>query len=115
MPSLGLTAQDNALRDFTARYTWISIHTGDPGSTGANEAAYTSGGRQQVSWPAVVADQITWVGQLTFLVPVGTFLFYGIWDSPSGGVWANGQLLDTPRTFTAAGALQLNLMILAVQ
>ncbi|HEY3923105.1 MAG TPA: hypothetical protein VGL75_00925 [Acidothermaceae bacterium] len=115
MPSLGLTAQDNALTDFIGRYTWISVHTGDPGATGANEAAYTSGGRQQVSWPAVVSHQVAWVGQLTFLVPIGTYLYYGIWDSASGGVFANGQLLDASRPFLAAGALQLNLIILAAQ
>lgn len=115
MPGLGLTAQDNALDDFTGRYTWISIHTGDPGIDGSNEVTYTSGGRQQVSWPNVVSHQIIWTGQLTFLVPIGTYMFYGMWDSASGGVWGDGQILAAPRTFVAAGALQLTQIVLAAQ
>lgn len=93
--------------------TWISVHTADPGSTGASEAtggapAYA---RKQTTWTAGASDGATTGSQVTFDLPAGTYTYIGIWTAATGGTFidraaitsttlgAQGQLLVTP-TFT---------------
>jgi len=86
---------------------YVSLHTGDPGDTGANEVS--GGGYARVavpvgdaSWFAPVAvgnevQRITNVNAITFPVPTGanwgTVAFFGIWDAAVGGnYWEGGPV-----------------------
>ncbi|KZM68115.1 hypothetical protein [Nocardia terpenica] len=91
---------------------YISVHTGDPGTTGASEAqngspAYT---RMATTWGAAANGSITG-SQVTINLPAGTYGWAGLWTAASGGTFldkvqippttlgAQGTLLITP-TFT---------------
>lgn len=89
--------------------TFISLHTADPGTTGASEA---TGGS-----PAYARKATTWTSstggvlngsQVTIDVPAGTYTFIGLWSAATGGNYidkaaitstalgAQGQILVTP-------------------
>ncbi|AYF79376.1 hypothetical protein D7D52_25250 [Nocardia yunnanensis] len=96
---------------------YVSVHTGDPGSTGINEA---SGGspayaRKATTWGSVVNGQVTG-SQVAIDVPGNfTYNYAGLWKTATGGqadfidkvaiapttLSAQGQLLITP-TFTVS-------------
>lgn len=98
---------------YTGSGSWISLHTADPGSTGASEA---SGGspayaRKQTTWTAGGSDGVSNGSQVTFDAPAGTYTHVGIWSASSGGTFidksditdvvlgSQGQILITP-TYT---------------
>lgn len=89
---------------------WISLHTSDPGTTGANEA---SGGspayaRQRTDWSAAVAGAITG-SEVTIDAPAGTYTHAAIWSAATGGTFidkvaitstvlgSQGQIKVTPK------------------
>lgn len=57
----------------------ISLHTGDPGTTGANEAAGVT--RQTPTWSTSVNGVTTTT--VTFTAVSGTFTHIGLWDNPT--------------------------------
>ncbi len=84
---------------------WVSVHTGDPGTTGANEV-------NTAGWPGYVRRQVTsWnktgIGerknghQLTFPSHDGlgdvTLSHWVVWDAPVGGNPLNGAAFETAR------------------
>ncbi|RJO74186.1 hypothetical protein D5S18_18710 [Nocardia panacis] len=80
---------------------WVSLHTGDPGTTGTSEA---SGGT-----PAYARKQTTWTSstggvvngsQVTIDVPAGTYTYAGLWSAATGGTFIDKVLI----TSTALGA-----------
>lgn len=86
----------------------VSLHTADPGSTGANEATGGSPAyaRQAAVWTGGASDGFSQAGQVTFDVPAGTYTHAGLWTS--AGVFVDkaaitsvtmggqGQVLITP-------------------
>lgn len=113
MPGIGVTAANAQLNAFAAGYTWISLHTADPGNVGASEVGYGPTGRQQVTWPAASGGQIAWTGSI--LIPITypvAVLYFGIWSAQSGGAWGDGQLLAAPRVFTNNGYCQITAITL---
>ncbi|WP_278266208.1 hypothetical protein [Nocardia sp. AG03] len=92
-----------------ASTVYVSVHTGDPGTTGTNEA---SGGspayaRVATTWSAPANGQISG-SQVTVDLPAGTYTHAGLWSAPTGGTFidkvsiasttlgAQGTLLITP-------------------
>lgn len=80
--------------------TVISIHSGDPGATGANEHAYSGYARQAVTWNAAsLGVPASNDGDITFpAAPAGgiTISHIGIWDD--GGTFIMGIAIAS-RTF----------------
>jgi len=74
-----LVDQLNLAADSFKNVDRISLHTADPGTTGANEAA--GGTRQTVTWSSAVNGVIT--AQVTFSSVSGTFTHIGLWDNPT--------------------------------
>ncbi|WP_405160075.1 hypothetical protein OG203_26995 [Nocardia sp. NBC_01499] len=93
---------------------YVSVHTGDPSTTGANEAkdgapAYA---RKQTTWTSGTGGVINGT-QVTIDLAPGTYTFVGLWKTATGGaadfidkvaispttLGAQSQLLITP-TFT---------------
>lgn len=92
---------------------WISLHSDDPGPTGANELTGGGYARKQVTWSAAVIDVDAGDtrGKLngnpvTFDVPAARIEYYGLWNVATGpGTPAtNGFLYGKELTAT----IQLN-------
>lgn len=107
---------------------YVSLHTADPGLTGASEHGATAAyARVAVSpatgsWTAPATNganrEITNVGAVTFPVATADYsaaiTHYGIWDAASAGNFIRGDVLGASKTIQngdtpsfAAGALAL--------
>ena len=113
MAGMTPATKEVAATSITALGSWVSLHTADPGDTGASEA---TGGtptyaRQQTTWTAGGADGVVAGSTVVFDVPAGTYIFAGLWSAVSGGTFigstaitsttlgGQGQITVTP-TFT---------------
>lgn len=88
---------------------YVSLHTADPGTTGASEA---SGGspayaRQQTTWSADAVDDGVRTGtQVTIDAPAGTYTHVGLWSAASGGTFIGGTAI-TSTTLSAQGQIRV--------
>jgi hypothetical protein len=77
---------------------WISLHTGSPGTTGANEATGGSPAyaRKQTTWSADVTDDGVRAGtQVTIDVAAATYTHFGVWSASSGGTYRGGGTITS--------------------
>lgn len=96
-----LTAAADTLR---TRWTHLSLHNGDPGTTGANEI--TGGGytRQPAGWAATVNGEAAVSADVAFIGPAGqTVTHLGVWSAASGGAFRAGAALTGDGALNAAG------------
>ena len=97
--------------DYTRPATvYISLHTADPGETGANETTGTSYARKDVTnnatnFPAAAAGAKANGTAINFATPGaggwGTVTHFGIWDAVSAGNFMFGGALGTAKTINA--------------
>lgn len=89
----------------TGTNQFISLHTGDPGTTGANEATGGSPAyaRKSTTWSAGASDGSVSGSQVTFDVPTGTYTHMGIWSAVSGGTFVGGFALSSSAALGAQG------------
>ncbi len=89
---------------------WLSLHTADPGLTGASEVTGGTYGRQDVSgvakFPTVTGDSVVnSAAAIDFtLMPACTVTHVGLWDSQTTGGSNNfigGAALDASKTVNA--------------
>lgn len=81
-----------------------SLHTGDPGATGAQEVTGGDYARVAVGWLDPDAGTITGDGDLTFLVPAlgsGSVTHVGLWSAE--GEWLVAAEAAVPQPFPSAG------------
>jgi hypothetical protein len=65
---------------------YVSLHTGDPGETGANEVTGGSYARQQVAFGAAASGTLSNSAQVDFAsMPATTVFAWGVWDAVSAG------------------------------
>lgn len=93
----------------------ISLHTGDPGSTGANQLAGVA--RLATTWgAAAVATSGANVGMAVITgskvsftnVPSGVSItHYGVWTATTGGTFLYGRALTPVAFFTVPGNIEL--------
>lgn len=108
------SAEANAVLD--ARFknwpggTWISLHTADPGDTGANEVVGGSYARQPIAWSTATGRStsnsatVTWTG----LPAIPSMAYCCIWTAVSGGS-CKATLVQSPAVAVAnGGALTIN-------
>lgn len=87
-----------------AATTHLSLHTADPGTTGANEV--TGGGYARVANTFNVDGDgdLTLPGTKSFVGPAGgAVLFVGLWTASSGGTFRGGYALVGDNVFSAGG------------
>jgi hypothetical protein len=105
--ALSPTARNAQASAFAAGATWISAHTGDPGTTGANED--TTVPRKQTTWGSPSGGDI--VGSQVALdisgAGGGPYTHFGVWSAVSGGVFWGGNTLTPAETFLGAGQLRV--------
>ncbi len=74
---------------------YISLHTGNPGTTGANEVAGGTYARQQVNFNAAAAGSAKNAAAITWtLMPTATVTYIGVWDAVSAGNFCLGGALS---------------------
>ncbi|MFC5744835.1 phage tail fiber protein [Actinomadura rugatobispora] len=85
---------------------WLSLHDGDPGTTGANELAGGSPAyaRQLGAWDPATGGVITLAGSETFDVPASSDVtHFGAWSVVSGGTFYGGGVVSLPESFNGQG------------
>ena len=89
----------------TVDITHISLHTGDPGTTGADEVTGGSYARQSVTWAAASGGVKSNSAQLVFQVPSGTTITHvGGWDASTSGNFRGGGPLAQSQAFATSGS-----------
>lgn len=89
--------------------SYVSLHTADPGTTGASEATGGSPAyaRKQTTWSADTTDDGVRAGtQVTIDLPAGTYTHFGIWSAASGGTFVGGGTI-TSTTLSAQGQIKV--------
>ena len=98
----------NTLRNVAVSYAqiYVSLHTADPGNTGANEVTGGSYARQLVTFNAPANSSMSNSADLVFSdMPEVTVTHVGLWTAASGGTFLWGGPLTTSRTLQAGDAL----------
>lgn len=97
---------DVAVDAVTAELTWISLHSADPGGTGANE---TSTDRIQATWDASSGGTAAINNApLSFEGPnSGAITHVGAWDASTMGVWKGSAPIVGDTSFNANGDFDL--------
>lgn len=94
-----------------AKITYLSLHTADPGTTGANEA---TGGSPAYAREATTITATSGTGtstQVTFDVPSGTYTHFGTWNAATAGTFYGGNPLSTAQTISSQGQIKLTVTI----
>lgn len=106
-----VVADRNSLADNEGtRITHLSLHTADPGTTGASEVSGGSYARQPVTWGAAASGTATG-GQVTFSVNAGTYPYFGAWSALTGGTFRGGNAVAVSQTLSSAGQILLTVTI----
>lgn len=80
--------------------TWVSLHTADPGATGASEYAGVT--RQQFSVGSPSGGAVSNTATMTFTTSGATPVTHvGTWDAVTAGNYRIGAALGTPVTATS--------------
>lgn len=111
MPLVAST-RDTMLDQLTTLATHASLHTADPGITGASEVTGGSPAyaRKAITWAAASGGSKTLTGTVTFDVPPATTITYvGTWSAISAGTFRGGGSLAATEVFGAQGTYTLTL------
>lgn len=102
--ALATNAIKTALLDaYAAQGRWISLHTADPGSTGAGEVSggTPAYGRKQTTWGAPANGEM--VGsKVSIPVPATTVVGAGLFTAETGGTYLDK--FSVPSTTVSANA-----------
>jgi len=99
------TYMKNAVLDafFGVGTVMMSLHTADPGTTGANEVTGGAYSRQQVSYGSAANGSIKNISTATFAgLPAATITHAGFWKN---GQFCQGAALTASRTVLAGDGL----------
>lgn len=103
-----LNAVFNATAFGLAGDPFISLHTADPGETGANEVAGGSYARQQAAFGAAAGGATDNNANIDFAtMPAATITHVGVWDAVSGGNFLWGGPLNASKTTAAGDTLRI--------
>lgn len=87
---------------------YISLHTGDPGTTGANEVTGGSYARQRPAFNAAASGSVKNTSAVNFtLMPTATVTYIGVWTASSGGTFMIGGALSSSIDVTVGNTLTL--------
>jgi len=79
---------------------YVSVHSGDPGGTGANEQTGGSAARTNASaaFPAASSRGCTSNASVQVTCAAGTWTHFGVWSAASGGTFLWGGRLESSIT-----------------
>lgn len=85
---------------FNTNAAYVSLHTGDPGTTGADEVTGGTYARQEYVVDAAASKLVSNTGVITFEgMPECSVTHVGWWTASSGGDFIYGKSLVTPKDF----------------
>ena len=95
--------------DFTHPTAWhVSLHTADPGNTGASECTGGSYARQSATFGTISGKAVSNSGALEFTgMPACTVTHVGIWSLASGGAFWWGGAATASKTLTAGDTYRI--------
>jgi hypothetical protein len=105
MPRASVAAENRAISGVFATTTptpsttgyWMSLHTGDPGTTGASEYAGVT--RQQFPAGTASGGALSNTSTMNYSTSGASPVTHiGIWDAATGGNYVIGAALSTPVT-----------------
>ena len=99
------TILNSALDTIAGRIDSVSLHTADPGTTGANEL--TGGGytRQTPAWGSATSAAVEVTTPISFNIAAGNEIQYvGFWE---GTTWMGSGALSEPEQFNNDGQLTI--------
>lgn len=100
---------------FAVTTPYVSLHTADPGETGASEASGGSYARQVGSFGAAAAGQVANDAAISFTaMPAATITHVGIWDAVTGGNFIWGGALTVSRVLSSGATAQFAIAALVV-
>ncbi len=107
MPTTNATKETAALA-VTALGGYISLHTGDPSTTGANEATGGSPAyaRKLTTWTGGGSDGVVAGSEVTIDLAAGTYTHFGVWTAVSAGTFIGGGSI-TSTTLGAQGQIKV--------
>lgn len=112
------TAGRNSAADGVAAVSgYISLHSADPSTTGANELTGGSPAyaRKAASWAASSGGAKSTSGSLTFDIPSGsTVSHFGLNSASTAGTFYGGGALSASETYGAQGTYTLNTATISV-
>jgi hypothetical protein len=101
-------AKNFMLTALRADITEISLHTGDPSTTGANEVTgggYTRASVTTADFAAAASGEVTLADDIAFVGPAsGNCTHFGLWD---GTDFVGGGAITGDTTFNAEGDFNL--------
>ncbi|EFQ82687.1 hypothetical protein HMPREF0063_11896 [Aeromicrobium marinum DSM 15272] len=102
-------ARETASLEVTGLGLHISLHTADPGTTGASEATGGSPAyaRQPTTWTGGASDGSVAGSEVTFDAAAGTYSHFGIWSASTAGTFIGGGALSSPATLGAQGQVKV--------
>lgn len=93
---------------FSVTTAYISLHTGDPGETGASEATGGSYARQSAAFDAAASGATANSGTISFTdMPAATITHVGVWDAVSAGNFLWGGALTASKTTNSGDTFQI--------
>ena len=102
MARLSTTGANQALS--TTNWNYVSLHTGDPSTTGANEVTGGTYARVAVTWNSPSGGSVTNSGALSINLPASTTAsYFGVWSAGTSGTYYIGGALS-PAVTTGASA-----------
>lgn len=110
MAGLSTDQKNTTLDAILVAGTHMSLHTADPGGTGADEGAGGPGpyARQAMAaaWAAAAGGSKANSAVVTFAgLPAATWTHIGFWDAAVAGNFIWGGVISTPRTTIAGDSL----------
>lgn len=104
MPRASSAAEDISLTALQTPCAYISLHSADPGTTGASEISGGSYARIAVTWGTAAAGSMANTNTITINVPTTTTVaYFGLWTALTGGTYEVGGALSSSQTFNTAG------------
>jgi hypothetical protein len=98
-----VNARNAALDGVAALGAYISMHTANPGATGASEVVGGSYARIQTTFGASANGQKTG-SQVTLSIPTGTTItHWGMWTASGGGSFICGGALSASAVYVSPG------------
>lgn len=95
----------------TGRLAWVSLHSADPGSTGASEIAGGSPAyarKASGGWDPAATRVSHIADAIDFDIPAATTVSHvGFWSAVTGGTWRGGKALSASEAFTGQGVYRL--------
>jgi len=107
MARISTTEANQALS--TTGWGFVSLHSADPGTTGASEISGGSYARVAVTWNTASAGSVTNSNSLSINLPASTTAaYFGIWSASTAGTYyVGGALSSSITTGASAGVVTI--------